>query len=167
MAKAMKAGSTGVLELTSDIVASYVSNNSVPQGDLAGLINSVHAALSGTMNGKGATEETQALKPPVPISKTVRHEYIISLEDGRQYRTLRRHLNKRGLTPEQYRAKWGLRPDYPWLPSFSEKRSQLAKASGLGQKAGRRRRRAAKRPSASPARAVSGPRLRRRASSRP
>ncbi|MFL5168368.1 MAG: MucR family transcriptional regulator, partial [Microvirga sp.] len=67
MAKAMQAGSTGVLELTSDIVASYVSNNSVPQGDLAGLINSVRAALSGTMNGTGATEETQALKPPVPI----------------------------------------------------------------------------------------------------
>src|SRR5215217_3641797 len=145
MAKAMQAGSTGVLELTSDIVASYVSNNSVPQGDLAGLINSVRAALSGTMNGKGATEETQALKPPVPISKTVRHEYIISLEDGRQYRTLRRHLDKRGLTPEQYRAKWGLRPDYPMVaPAYSEKRSQLAKASGLGQKAGRRRRRAAK-----------------------
>ena len=76
------------------------------------------------------------------MSKNVRHEYIISLEDGRQYRTLRRHLNKRGLTPEQYRAKWGRRTDYPMVdPAYSEKRSQLAKAAGLGQKAGRRRRR--------------------------
>lgn len=146
MADGVQTGSTDMLTLTSDIVASYVSNNSVPRNDLADLISSVHGALSATANGKGLLQEPEPLKPIVPINKTVKHDFIISLEDGRQYRSLKRHLTSRGITPAQYREKWGLRPDYPMVaPGYSQKRSELAKAAGLGQKAaGRRRKRSAK-----------------------
>ena len=117
--------------LTSDIVSAYVSHNSVPRADLATLIASVHAALSGASKPT-AVEEPPT--PPVAINKTIRPDYIISLEDGRQYRSLKRHLTARGLTPEQYRAKWGLRPDYPMVaPNYSKARSDLARALGLGQ----------------------------------
>jgi len=76
----------------------------------------------------------QRPEPPVPINKTIRPDYIVSLEDGRQYRSMKRHLTARGLTPEQYRAKWALRPDYPMVaPSYSKARSELAKTLGLGQ----------------------------------
>ena len=117
--------------LTSDIVSAYVAHNSVPRSDLAALIASVHSALSGA--AKPAPVE-EAPTPPVPVNKTIRPDYIISLEDGRQYRSLKRHLTARGLTPEQYRAKWGLRPDYPMVaPNYSKARSDLARALGLGQ----------------------------------
>jgi len=86
-------------------------------------------------------------EPPVPINKTIRPDYIISLEDGRQYKSLKRHLSSRGLTPEQYRQKWGLRADYPMVAAnYAKTRSELAKAIGLGQK--RRGKRAAKKDSA-------------------
>ena len=144
MADGSQPSTTDFLWLTSEIVASYVSNNAVPRTDLADLINSVHTALSGTTNGRPSLEEPAALKPPVPINKTVKPDHIISLEDGRPYRTLRRHLKGRGLTPEQYRAKWGLRPDYPMVaPNYSQMRSQLAKDLGLGRKAGTKRRKKA------------------------
>jgi len=105
------------VELTSDVVSAYVSNNAVSLGDLPSLIGSVHAALLGASAPAAAKEE---LTPPVPINKTIRPDHIISLEDGRQYRSLKRHLTARGLSPEQYRAKWGLRPDYPMAaPSYS------------------------------------------------
>ena len=117
--------------LTSDIVSAYVAHNSVPRSDLAALINAVHSALS--QASKPAPVE-EAPTPPVPINKTIRPDYIVSLEDGRQYRSLKRHLTARGLTPEQYRAKWGLRPDYPMVaPNYSKARSDLARALGLGQ----------------------------------
>jgi predicted transcriptional regulator len=117
--------------LTSDIVSAYVAHNSVPRTDLAVLIASVHAALSGASKPAQAEEPPT---PPVPINKTIRPDYIVSLEDGRQYRSLKRHLTARGLTPEQYRAKWGLRPDYPMVaPNYSKARSDLARALGLGQ----------------------------------
>jgi len=130
------------VELTSDVVSAYVSNNAVSLGDLPSLIGSVHAALLGASAPAAAKEE---LTPPVPINKTIRPDHIISLEDGRQYRSLKRHLTARGLSPEQYRAKWGLRPDYPMVaPSYSKARSELAKALGLGQKAAGRKWKAGK-----------------------
>jgi len=130
------------VELTSDVVSAYVSNNSVSRAELPALIGSVHAALSVASAPAAAKGE---LTPPVSINKTIRPDYIISLEDGRQYRSLKRHLTARGLSPEQYRAKWGLRPEYPMVaPSYSKARSELARALGLGQKAAGQKRKAGK-----------------------
>ena len=130
------------VELTSDIVSAYVSNNAVTRDELPALINAVHGALRGAVTPAQSVEE---LVPPVPINKTVRPDYIISLEDGRRYKSMRRHLSSRGLTPEQYRTKWGLRPDYPMVASaYSAARSALAKALGLGQKSSGRKRKGGK-----------------------
>lgn len=119
--------------LTADVVAAYVSNNAVQMAELPKLIGAVHTALSQAANGKSQVP-VEELTPPVPIKKTVTPDYIVSLEDGRRYRTLKRHLRGRGLTPEQYRAKWGLSPDYPMVASnYSKLRSELAKSLGLGQ----------------------------------
>ena len=129
----MESASIDFASLTADVVAAYVSNNAVQMMELPNLIGAVHAALSQAANGKSpaAAEE---LVPPVPIKKTITPDYIVSLEDGRRYRTSRRHLRGRGLTPEQYRAKWGLSPDYPMVASnYSKRRSELAKSLGLGQ----------------------------------
>ncbi|WP_455397568.1 MucR family transcriptional regulator [Methylobacterium sp. Gmos1] len=117
----------------SDIVSAYVSNNSVPVGELSSLIRSVHEAIARL--GSAVPAEPERLTPPVPIKKTVSPDYLISLEDGRRYRTLKRHLAGRGLTPEQYRQKWGLPPDYPMVAAnYAAQRSELAKSIGLGQK---------------------------------
>jgi len=130
------------VELTSDVVSAYVSKNSVSRTDLPGLIGTVHAALLGT---SAPAQSNEKLTPPVPINKTIRPDYIISLEDGRRYKSMKRHLTGRGLTPEQYRTKWGLRPDYPMVAaSYSKARSELAKTLGLGQKAAGRKRKAKK-----------------------
>ncbi|MGY2049560.1 MucR family transcriptional regulator [Methylobacterium sp. JK268] len=121
------------IELVSDIVSAYVANNSVPVGELASLIRSVHDAVAQLSAPPAPAAEK--LVPPVPIKKTVTPDYLISLEDGRRYRTLKRHLAGRGLTPEQYRAKWGLPPDYPMVAAnYAAQRSELAKSIGLGQK---------------------------------
>jgi predicted transcriptional regulator len=121
-----------LVELTAGIVSAYVSKNSIQTTDLPALIGSVHAALKNVEN-PGTTEPVR-LEPPVPIKSTVRPEYIISLEDGRRYKSMKRHLAGRGLTPQQYREKWGLRPDYPMVsPNYSKARSDMAKALGLGQ----------------------------------
>ncbi|SEO33566.1 transcriptional regulator, MucR family [Methylobacterium sp. ap11] len=122
-----------MIGLVSDIVSAYVSNNSVPVSELASLIRSVHEAVARL--GAAAPAEPERLTPPVPIKKTVSPDYLISLEDGRRYRTLKRHLAGRGLTPEQYRQKWGLPPDYPMVAAnYAAQRSELAKSIGLGQK---------------------------------
>ncbi|QRE74337.1 MucR family transcriptional regulator [Methylobacterium aquaticum] len=122
-----------MIGLVSDIVSAYVSNNSVPVGELSSLIRSVHEAMARL--GSAAPAEPERLTPPVPIKKTVSPDYLISLEDGRRYRTLKRHLAGRGLTPEQYRQKWGLPPDYPMVAAnYAAQRSELAKSIGLGQK---------------------------------
>jgi predicted transcriptional regulator len=124
--------STDFLDLTSEIVAAYVAGNNLPRTDLPGLIGSVHSAL--TSLSKPRPVDEQPPTPPVPIKSTLRPDYIISLEDGRRYKSMKRHLSARGLSPEQYRAKWGLRPDYPMVaPQYSKARSDLAKALGLGQ----------------------------------
>jgi predicted transcriptional regulator len=120
------------LDLTSDIVSAYVANNNVPAAELPALIGSVHSALALLSKPSAVAEERPT--PPVPIKSTVKPDYIISLEDGRKYKSMKRHLAGRGLTPEQYRQKWGLRPDYPMVaPNYSKARSELAKALGLGQ----------------------------------
>lgn len=127
-----------LLELTTSIVAAYVTNNSVPSADLVGLIASTYSALSGLKAGVTAAAAPVApLVPAVPIRKSVTPDAIICLEDGKKFKSLKRHLNTAyGLTPEQYRTKWGLPADYPMVaPNYAEARSALAKSMGLGRKA--------------------------------
>jgi predicted transcriptional regulator len=122
------------IELTADIVSAYVSNNSVSAGDIPGLINQVHSAL---MRVSGGQIETPAepLKPAIPLKKSITPEYIVCLEDGKKFKSLKRHLRTQyNMTPEQYREKWSLAPDYPMVaPNYAAARSQLAKQMGLGQ----------------------------------
>jgi predicted transcriptional regulator len=121
-----------LVELAADIVSAYVSKNSVPVAELPNLIASVHASL--TNLGQPISMEPEKLTPPVPIKKTVTPDYLISLEDGRQYKSLKRHLSTRGLTPEEYRRKWGLPHDYPMVAAtYAAQRSELAKNIGLGR----------------------------------
>jgi predicted transcriptional regulator len=121
------------VELTADLVAAYVANNSVQKTDIAALIATVHASLVGLSQ---PTAPPQAERPvaPVSIKKSIGDDFIISMEDGRRYKSLKRHLSGRGLTPEQYREKWGLPIDYPMVaPSYARQRSELAKSMGLGR----------------------------------
>jgi len=124
-----------LVTLAGDVVAAYVTKNSVQKSDLPALIASVHAAFAGL--GKPQASQPEKLTPRVPIRKTITPDHLISLEDGKPYRTLKRHLTTLGLTPDQYRAKWGLPADYPMTsPNYSKKRSELARELGLGRKAG-------------------------------
>ncbi len=126
--------------ITADIVSSYVANNAVHRGDLPTVIASVHAALLGLTTPK--QDESEKPQPAVSIRKSITPDFLISLEDGKKYKTLKRHLGKLGLTAEEYRAKWGLPADYPMVaPNYAAKRSELARSSGLGQQ---RRKTAAK-----------------------
>jgi predicted transcriptional regulator len=119
-------------ELTTDMVAAYVGHNSLSAADLPALIHSVYAALFG-LNAT-STAATEKPLPAVPIKKSVTPDYIVSLEDGRHFKSLKRHLSGRGMTPAEYRAKWGLAKDYPMVaPNYAAKRSELAMALGLGQ----------------------------------
>jgi predicted transcriptional regulator len=127
--------------ITADIVSSYVENNAVHRVDLPAVIASVHAALQGLVAPKQA-EPAKQLQPSIAIRKSVTPDFLVSLEDGKKYKTLKRHLGKLGLTPAQYRAKWGLPDDYPMVaPNYALRRSELARSSGLGQQ---RRKTAAK-----------------------
>jgi predicted transcriptional regulator len=122
-----------LVSISADIVSAYVSNNSIQAGEIAQLLSGVHAALVNI--GKPPPEPIK-YEPPVPINKTIKGDHIISLEDGKSYKSLKRHLTGRGLTPAQYRQKWGLRPDYPMVaPEYSKRRSELARSLGLGRKA--------------------------------
>lgn len=122
-----------VVELTASVVSAYVSNNSISSFDLPGLIASVHASIRGL--SAPAVQEAEKLVPPVSIKKSVTPDYLISLEDGKRYKSLKRHLSGRGLTPAEYRAKWGLPQDYPMVaPNYAAQRSELAKSMGLGRK---------------------------------
>jgi predicted transcriptional regulator len=135
--------SSTYIDLAADIVSAYVSNNSVPAGDLPSLISQVHLALARV--GNGAAEAAEAPKPAIAIKKSVTPDYIICLEDGKKFKSLKRHLRTQyNLTPEQYREKWGLAPDYPMVaPNYAKARSDLAKEMGLGQQRRKRRARAA------------------------
>jgi len=134
-------GSGGTfIELTAEIVSAYVSNNSVPAGDLSSLINQVHAALTRVSSGQNDLP-SEPLKPAVPVKKSITQDHIVCLEDGKKFKSLKRHLRTQyKMTPEQYREKWGLGPDYPMVaPSYAAERSQLAKQMGLGQQRRRRK----------------------------
>ena len=125
--------SSNHIELAADIISAFVSNNSLSTADLPSLISNVHAALESL--GKPGQQDVEKPTPPVPIKKSIAPDYLISLEDGRRYKSLKRHLAGRGLTPEQYREKWGLPWDYPMVaPTYSAQRSQLARNLGLGRK---------------------------------
>jgi predicted transcriptional regulator len=119
--------------LAAEIVSAYVSKNAVRPAEIPELIASVHTAL--TKAAKGMHEQpVEELKPPVPIKKSITPDFIISLEDGRRYKSMKRHLTRLGLTPQDYRAKWGLPADYPMVsPNYAKARSEMAKALGLGQ----------------------------------
>lgn len=122
-----------VLALTASIVAAYVGHNSVAQHELATLIQTVHAALQ-LSAGAAAVAPREEQKPAVSIKNSVTADYIVCLEDGKKFKSLKRHLRSHyNLSPEEYREKWGLRHDYPMVaPNYAEARSQLAKKMGLG-----------------------------------
>lgn len=133
--------SSNYIELAADIVSAYVSNNSVSAADLPALINDVHGALSRVSTGTVETV-TEAPKPAVPLKKSVTSDYIICLEDGKKFKSLKRHLRTQyNMSPEEYREKWGLAADYPMVaPNYAAARSELAKKMGLGQQRGKRTR---------------------------
>ena len=126
-----------LIELTADVVSAYVSNNSVPIGELASLIGNVHAMLTNTAGNVVPEKPKEPLNPAVPIRKSVHPDFIISLEDGRKFRSLKRHLMTHyGMTPDDYRAKWGGSPrGKERARAYSNARSALAKTMGLGRKA--------------------------------
>ncbi|WP_027170147.1 MucR family transcriptional regulator [Mesorhizobium sp. WSM3224] len=124
-----------LISLTADVVSAYVSNNPVPAAGLSDLIGSIHSSLSGL--GKTATADQPQQEPAVNPKRSVFPDYIVSLEDGKTFKSLKRHLRAQyGMTPEEYREKWGLARDYPMVaPNYAAQRSALAKSSGLGRKA--------------------------------
>ena len=128
--------STALTELTAHIVSAYISKNSVAVTDLQTLIATVHGALQAIQTGAPVPLDLPEQKPAVSIKKSVTPDYLISLEDGARYKSLKRHLaTKYGLTPQAYREKWGLPPSYPMVaPNYAAARSAMAKSSGLGQK---------------------------------
>ena len=130
------------IELAADIVSAYLSHNSVPSGEIPNLINQIYTALRRVTAGQSATA-AEPPKPAVPIKRSVTPEYIVCLEDGLKFKSLKRHLRTRyNLTPDQYREKFGLPPDYPMVaPNYAAARSKLAKDMGLGQQRRRRRER--------------------------
>jgi len=140
---AENSGEAVYIELTANIVSAYVSNNSVPGAEIPNLIAQIYSALkrlSAAHPGSGAAPP----KPAVPVKRSVTPEYIVCLEDGLKFKSLKRHLRTRyNLTPDQYREKYGLPPDYPMVaPNYAAARSRLAKDMGLGQQRRRRRERA-------------------------
>jgi predicted transcriptional regulator len=128
-----QARQSAIVELTADVVSAFVSNNSIGAQDLAALIASVHTAIQ-ALGSPPAPIEAEKSQPAVPIKKSITPDHLISLEDGRRYKALKRHLRSLGMTPDQYRAKWALPHDYPMVaPAYARQRSELAKALGLGQ----------------------------------
>ena len=131
--------SMNYVELAAEIVSAYVSNNSVPSSDLPALLSDVHAAIVRVSAGV-AVIAPEAAKPAVAPKKSITNDHIICLEDGRKFKSLKRHLRTQyNLSPEEYREKWGLAPDYPMVaPAYAKARSALAKQMGLGQQRRRR-----------------------------
>ena len=140
-----------LITLAAEIVSAYVSNNHVQSGDLPKLIGEVHGAICGA-SASGQTVAAPSRASPQEIKRSVTADSLISFEDGKPYKTLRRHLTLRGLSPAAYRTKWGLDPDYPMTArSYSEQRSQLARSLGLGQQRRKFVEPAVPEPSAAPA----------------
>ena len=127
-----------LIELTAEIVAAYVSSHTIESSDIPALIKEVHLALHRTATG-AVEPEQEPLKPAVAVRKSVTPDYIVCLEDGKHFKSLKRHLRTHyDLTPGEYREKWGLPADYPMVaPNYAKARSALAKEMGLGQKRGR------------------------------
>ena len=124
--------SADVATLTANVVAAYVTKNALRSSELPAMITSVYGALQAL--GSPQEPEPEKLRPIVSIKKSVTPDYLISLEDGRHFKSLKRHLSGRGLTPEQYREKWSLPNDYPMVaPNYSKQRSDFARTLGLGQ----------------------------------
>jgi predicted transcriptional regulator len=123
----------GIIELTASIVSAYVSNNQVGRDDIPAMIADIHEALSRATQRGGSTEREE-LKPAVPPKKSIHPDYLICLEDGKKFKSLKRHLRTHyNLSPEEYREKWGLDRDYPMVaPNYAAARSHLAKQMGLG-----------------------------------
>ena len=123
-----------LLRMTADVVTAYVGNNNVAPTDLAEVIRTVHASLREAQAGAAAVAAPP--KPAVPIKKSITPDYLICLEDGRELKMLKRHLRTTyNMTPDEYRAKWNLEPDYPMVaPNYAKRRSEFAKQIGLGQK---------------------------------
>ena len=138
-AKNEAVGDKSMIEMTTQVVAAYLSNNSVASNQIAEVINTVHEALSTLATG-GAEPEPEPLKPAVPVRKSVTPDYIVCLEEGKQRKMLKRHLRTTyNMTPEEYRAKWNLAPDYPMVaPNYAKQRSEFAKQIGLGRQTTRR-----------------------------
>ncbi|MGL5117405.1 MAG: MucR family transcriptional regulator [Beijerinckiaceae bacterium] len=123
-----------LIELAADIVSAYVSNNTIQASDVPALVGNVYAALT-NVGGAVMAAPSEPLKPAINPKKSITADYIICLEDGKKFKSLKRHLRTMyNLSPEQYREKWGLPSDYPMVaPSYAEARSRLAKEMGLGQ----------------------------------
>jgi len=129
------------IRLTANIVSAYVSNNTVSSAEIPALISQIYSALMRVSNGAQVAAPAEPLKPAVPIKRSITPEYLVCLEDGKKFKSLKRHLRTQyGMTPDQYRAKWNLAADYPMVaPNYAAARSQLAKQMGLGQQRRRRR----------------------------
>ena len=136
---ASKIAEEELLRMTTDVVAAYVRNNTLPTAQLAEVINAVYGSLK-SLEGPVAKLQPEPLKPAVPIRKSVTPEFLICLEDGKKLKMLKRHLRSTyNMTPDEYRSKWGLVPDYPMVaPNYAERRSEFAKKIGLGRSTGRR-----------------------------
>jgi predicted transcriptional regulator len=137
-AAAPKMAEEELLRMTADVVAAYVSNNTLPTAQLAEVINAVYSSLRG-LEGQVAEPPPEPAKPAVPVRKSITPDYLICLEDGKKLKMLKRHLRSTyNMTPDEYRARWGLAPDYPMVaPSYAEQRSAFAKKIGLGRGAAR------------------------------
>lgn len=125
---------TTLVELTSEVIAAYVAKNHLQPSDLPALIASVHASFVSLGQAPEPEVSAEPLRPAVPIRKSITDDYLISLEDGRKLKSMKRYLAGLGMTPDEYRAKWGLPRDYPMVaPAYAAKRSELAKSLGLGR----------------------------------
>ncbi|MFD1627562.1 MucR family transcriptional regulator [Azospirillum griseum] len=131
-----------LLRMTADIVSAYVSKNVLPAQQIPDVINTVYSSLTG-LNGQPREIQSEPLKPSVPIRKSVTPEYIVCLEDGKKLKMLKRHLRSTyNMSPDEYRARWGLPADYPMVaPNYAAQRSEFAKRIGLGRSSGRQTRR--------------------------
>ena len=125
------------IEQAADIVSAFVSHNTIRASEMPDLIATVHAALASIAAPQPVEEPVPELKPAVSIKKSVTDDYLICLDDGKKFKSLKRHLATLGMTPDEYRTKWGLPKDYPMVaPGYAAHRSQLAKNSGLGNRRG-------------------------------
>ncbi|MCC6468658.1 MAG: MucR family transcriptional regulator [Alphaproteobacteria bacterium] len=135
-----KSSQSEILRMTAEVVASYLGNNMLPSAQIPDVINTVYGALTGINTG-GGDSKSEPQKPAVPLKKSIAPDYIICLEDGKKLKMLKRHLRTTyGLTPDEYRTKWGLPADYPMVaPNYAAQRSAFAKKIGLGRTAGKPR----------------------------